>query len=111
MEIDAFYAAAFCQHIEIPFPKVRSPFSRLFLIGSNAGKHQIGVCLSQDIDLLGGIEPHAEVASCKKLCHSILPQRHDLLEQFQLHFAAVAILFIKAPFEANWMLSKNGTAA
>lgn len=67
------------------------------------------VPLHQDIDLLGGKEANAVVAGREELRHVLLPQLHDPLQKLLFHGNAIFVLFVKAPFEADRVLTENRT--
>ena len=81
---------------KIPFPEVGCPLGSLLLIRDGAKQHQVGIGFPHRVDPLGGVQPNAAVTCHKKLCHALLPQNHDLLEQLGFQFPAEAVLLVKA---------------
>lgn len=76
-----------------------------------AEKHQVWVGgFPQTVDDLGCVKTYAAVAGGQKLCHTALAQRHNLLRQFDFHFPAATIFFIKPPWKAHGCLPYDRTA-
>lgn len=98
------------QHSKIAFPQIRRPLCGLFLMWRIAEKHQVLVGgFPQTIDDFGCVKTYAAVAGGQKLCHTALAQRHNLLRQFDFHFPAATIFFIKPPWKAHGCLPYDCT--
>ena len=110
MQADCAQVRTFGQHLEIPLPKLRRPFCRLFFMRRDAEQQQLRITVTQYVDDLRCIQAYAVVAADIELRYALLTQHHDLLSQLQLHRATFLRFFVEPPRKPHRVLPKNRTA-
>lgn len=108
-QVDAIQICAVLQHPKISLPQIGRPLRRLLFMRRRAKEHQVRIRFPQMVYLLSCIQSDAVVAGHEKLCHTLLPQPYDLLQQSQLHAAALLLVLVEAPFETHCILPENST--
>ena len=110
MQADCAQVRTFGQHLEIPLPKLRRPFCRLFFMRRDAEQQQLRITVTQYVDDLRCIQAYAVVVADIELRYALLTQHHDLLSQLQLHRATFLRFFVEPPRKPHRVLPKNCTA-